>query len=584
MTTKADLLIRGGLIVDGTGAEPHVGDVALLGDRIVQVGGTFIGTAAETIDASGLVVTPGFVDIHTHYDGQAIWSDTLSPSSSHGVTTVVLGNCGVGFAPCRKQDHEALIRLMEGVEDIPGVVMAEGLPWDWETFPQYLDALAARQRDIDVACLLPHSPLRVWVMGERAIAREEATEADLAAMRDIAREALEAGAIGFATSRLNIHRTKAGELIPTFGADTHELVAITEALKEAGTGVFQAVLDAPFQSWDEEMARLVEVTRASSRPSTFTVGLVNSGPRNWEEALAKVDEARAEGMEIWPQILPRPIGLISGWALSTHPFCLCPSYQPIAGLPLEEQLPHLADPAFRAKLISEMPQPGHPLAMLTRIWDWMFPFGDPPQYEPSSDQSIAALARAQGRTCEEVAYDVLMERGGNGMILNTLGNFHEGKLDALLELVRRPDTVIGLGDGGAHYAAICDASYPTFMLTYWVRDRAGERMSLAETVEMLAARPAKVMGLGDRGVLRAGMKADVNVIDMAALELHAPVVRHDLPGGGRRLDQTARGYVATVVSGKVIRRDDQPTGTLPGKVVRGARKVHAVPEEVATTA
>ena len=584
MTTKADLLIRGGLIVDGTGGEPHVGDVALLDDRIVQVGGTFTGTAAETIDASGLVVTPGFVDIHTHYDGQAIWSDTLSPSSSHGVTTVVLGNCGVGFAPCRKQDHEALIRLMEGVEDIPGVVMAEGLPWDWETFPQYLDALAARQRDIDVACLLPHSPLRVWVMGERAIAREEATDADLAAMREIAREALDAGAIGFATSRLNIHRTKAGELIPTFGADTRELVAITEALAEAGTGVFQAVLDAPFQSWDEEMDRLIAVTRASGRPSTFTVGLVNSGPRNWEEALAKVDEARGQGMEIWPQVLPRPIGLISGWALSTHPFCLCPSYQPIAGLALEEQLPRLADPAFRAKLLSEMPQEGHPLAMLTRIWDWMFPFGDPPQYEPSADQSIAALARAQGRTCEEVAYDVLMERGGNGMILNTLGNFHEGKLDALLELVRRPDTVMGLGDGGAHYAAICDASYPTFMLTYWVRDRAGERMSLAETVEMLAARPARVVGLEDRGVLLAGMKADVNVIDMAALELHAPVVRHDLPGGGRRLDQTAKGYVATVVSGNVIRRDDQPTGKLPGKVVRGARKDHAVPGLATMTA
>ncbi|MBB4613941.1 N-acyl-D-amino-acid deacylase family protein [Novosphingobium taihuense] len=577
MTAKADLLIRGGMIVDGTGTEPHFGDVVLQGDRIIQVGGSFAGAAAEVIEAEGLVVTPGFVDIHTHYDGQAIWSDTLSPSSSHGVTTAVLGNCGVGFAPCRTADHEALIQLMEGVEDIPGVVMAEGLPWDWETFPQYLDALAARQRDIDVACLLPHSPLRVWVMGERAIAREEATDEDLARMRAIALEALEAGAVGFATSRLNIHRTKAGELIPTFNAETRELLAITGALAEAGTGVFQAVLDAPFQSWEEEMARLLAVTKACGRPSTFTLGLVNSGPRNWEEALDKVDEARAQGMEIWPQVLPRPIGLISGWALSTHPFCLCPSYQPLAALPLEEQLPRLRDPAFRERLIGEMPQEGHPLAMLTRIWDWMFPFGDPPQYEPATDQSIAALARAQGRSPEDVAYDVLMERDGTGMILNTLGNFHEGRLDALLDLVRRPDTVIGLGDGGAHYAAICDASYPTFMLTYWVRDRAGERLSLAETVEMLAARPAKVMGLEDRGLLRVGYKADINVIDLERLTLHAPVIRHDLPGGGRRLDQTATGYCATVVSGQIIRRNDRPTALRPGQVVRGVQKACADP-------
>ncbi|MFN3457990.1 MAG: amidohydrolase family protein, partial [Novosphingobium sp.] len=282
--------------------------------------------------------------------------------------------------------------------------------------------------------------------------------------------------------------------------------------------------------------------------------------------------ARAEGLEIWPQVLPRPIGMVSGWALSTHPFCLCPSYQPLANLPLEQQLPRLRDPAFRAQLIGEMPQEGHPLAMLTRIWDWMFPFGDPPQYEPSADQSIGAMARAQGRSPEEVAYDVLMERDGTGMILNTLGNFHEGRLDALLGLMRREDTVTGLGDGGAHYSAICDASYPTFMLTWWVRDRAGERMTLAEAVQMLSSRPAKVVGLEDRGLLRTGYKADLNVIDIERLTLHGPVIRHDLPGGGRRLDQTASGYRATVVSGQVIRRDDRPTALRPGQVVRGMQK------------
>lgn len=571
----ADLLITGGTIVDGTGGEPFTGDVAIAGDRIAYVGPRFNGTAADTLDATGLVVTPGFVDIHTHYDGQAAWSEEMSPSSSHGVTTVVMGNCGVGFAPCRSEDHDALIRLMEGVEDIPGAVMAEGLSWNWQTFPEYMDALDASPRDIDVACLLPHSPLRVWVMGERALQREAATEADLAAMRKVMTEALEAGAAGFATSRLNFHRTKAGELIPTYGADLAELKAITGAMKDAGTGVFQAVLDIPGVSWEPEVTKLLEVVESCERPTTFTLGLPNDGEPNWPAAYDLVGKANANGAQIWPQILPRPIGMISGWALSTHSFSLCPSYQPLAGLPLEEQLPTLRDPAFRAKLIAEMPDPGNPLAMMTRNWDWTFPFGDPPIYEPTADQSIAAMARAQGRSPEEVVYDVLMENDGTGMIINTLGNFHHGSLDPLLPLMRRPDTVMGLGDGGAHYAAICDASYPTFLLTYWVRDRAGEKLSLAEAVEMLAARPSKVMGLNDRGLLAEGYKADVNVIDVERLRLHKPQIRYDLPGNGRRLDQAATGYVATVVAGKTIRRDDKATGARPGRVVRGTQTAAA---------
>ncbi|MDE2436908.1 MAG: D-aminoacylase [Sphingomonadales bacterium] len=568
---KVDLLIKGGTIADGSGEATFVGDVALAGDRIVHVGGAFSGEAAETIDATGLLVTPGFVDIHTHYDGQAVWSQSLSPSSAHGVTTAVLGNCGVGFAPCRKEDRQALILLMEGVEDIPGAVMAEGLPWDWETFPQYLDALARRPRDIDVACLLPHSPLRVWAMGERAIRREAATADDLARMKATADEALAAGAIGFATSRLNMHRTKAGELIPTYGADVDELCAVGAAMADAGTGVFQAVLDAPFSTWADEMARLVAVAESTGRPATFTLGLSNTGPRVWEPALDAVDAARAKGVEIWPQLLPRPIGMISGWALSTHAFCLCPSYQPLANLPLEQQLPALRDPAMRARLLAELPTEGHPLAALTRNWDWMFPFGDPPIYEPSADTSIGALARAQGRTPQEVTYDLLMENDGQGMILNTLGNFNEGSFDAMLPLLRRPDVSIGLGDGGAHYGAICDASYPTSLLSYWVRDRKGERLSVAEAVEMLTSRPARVMRLEDRGLLKPGYKADLNVIDMERLTLHGPELRHDLPGGGRRLYQEATGYVATIVNGRVIRRMDTETGEHPGRVVRGAQ-------------
>ncbi|MEO0030294.1 MAG: hypothetical protein RIS94_52 [Pseudomonadota bacterium] len=577
---KADLLIRGGTIVDGSGREPYVGDVALAGDRVIFTGACFPGEILDSIDATGLFVTPGFVDIHTHYDGQAIWSEELSPSSSHGVTTVVVGNCGVGFAPCRAQDHEALIRVMEGVEDIPGVVMAEGLPWDWETFPEYLAALERRPRDIDVAALLPHSPLRVYAMGERGVRRETASPEDLARMKAIAREAIEAGAIGFATSRLLIHRTKTGEQIPTYAADDAELKAIAGALEEAGKGVLQMVLDVPAAAWPEEIAHLVGLVESCGRPATFTFATSNTGAPVWDAALTAVDAANARGLKIAPQILPRPVGMISGWALSTHPFCLCPEYASIAHLPLATQLDRLRDPAFRERLIAQKPAEGHPLAMMTRNWDWMFPFGDPPQYEPAAETSIGAQARAQGRSPEEIAYDVLMARDGQGLILNTLGNFHEGRLDSLLPLMRREDTVMGLGDGGAHYGAICDASYPSFLLTYWVRDREGERLTLAEAVRALSAKPARVMGLEDRGLLAPGYKADINVIDMAALALHAPIIRHDLPGGGRRLDQGATGYVATICNGAVIRRNDRPTGARPGRVVRGgqpAPREHALP-------
>lgn len=570
MTDTYDLLVRGGTIVDGSGTSPFEGDVAIRGDRIVAIG-RIDGTAAEEIDATGLIVTPGFVDIHTHYDGQAIWSERLSPSSSHGVTTVVVGNCGVGFAPCRAEDHEMLIRVMEGVEDIPGVVMAEGLPWDWETFPQYLDALEARKRDIDVGAYLPHSPLRVYVMGKRGADREVATEADLARMRVLSREAIEAGALGIASSRLFMHRTKAGEQIPSFEASDEELKAIAGGMKDAGSGIVQLVLDAPHATWKEEMEHLVAVVESCGRPATFTLGTANRGEPIWMDAMDRVSEANAKGASIKAQVLPRPIGLIAGFDLSTNPFCLCPSYQPLAGLPFAERIARLRDPAMRATLLAEQPEEGNPLAMVARNWDWMFPLSDPPNYEPPLETSIAAQARARGCAPEEIAYDYLMGDGGRAMLYNTLGNFHEGRLDAVYDLMVHPDAVVGLGDGGAHYGAICDASYPTFLLTYWTQDRKGPRLSLAQAVRALAGAPADAVELRDRGRIGIGYKADINVIDLDGLQLHAPEIRHDLPGGGRRLDQRATGYRATIVSGQVIRRDDEPTGRLPGRVVRGRR-------------
>ncbi len=569
-----DLVVRGGTIIDGSGGAPFAGDIAIRGDRIVAVGDC-PGATTETVDASGKFVTPGFVDVHTHYDGQAIWSEELSPSSSHGVTTVVMGNCGVGFAPCRKEDHATLIKVMEGVEDIPGVVMAEGLPWDWETFPEYLDALDSRRRDIDVAAYLPHSPLRVYAMGARGAQREPATAEDLARMQSIAREAMEAGALGFATSRLMIHKTMDGQHIPSFEADNAELVAIAQALKDTGKGVVQMVLNL-YSGWDAELSHLIKVVESSGRPATFTYAVANTGPVTPDTDLALVNAANAAGAKISPQILPRPIGIVAGFDLSTHPFCLCPSYLPIANLPLEQQLEHLRDPEFRARLIAEVPEEGHPLAQLSRNWDWLFPLSDPPNYEPAPETSVGAQARAQGRSPEDVAMDLLMNGGdGQGMLYNALGNFNNGKLDALYDLMQRDDVVLGLGDGGAHYGAICDASYPTFLLTYWTRDRDGPRLDWAKAIRALSATPAEAVGLHDRGRLAPGYKADLNVIDAQRLALHRPVVKRDLPGGGRRLDQGATGFAATVVSGQIIRRDDRPTGARPGRLVRGSQAVAA---------
>jgi N-acyl-D-amino-acid deacylase len=564
-----DLVIRGGTIADGTGRELIIADVAIKDGRIAAIG-QGVAEGREEINATGRIVTPGFVDVHTHYDGQAIWGEELAPSSAHGVTTVVMGNCGVGFAPCRKHDRDMLINVMEGVEDIPGVVMTEGLPWDWETFPQYLDRLEAGRRDIDVAAYIPHSPLRVYVMGERGARRESANEDDLARMRALTKEAIEAGALGFATSRLSIHRTADGGSIPTFEADVAELKAICAGMADAGAGTFQIVLDA-FVGWDKEYAVIDAVVEATGRPATFTLASGNDAPPRWRNVLRLMEASTEKGAKVTAQVMPRPIGLIAGLELTVHPFVLCPSWARIADLPLAEKVAAMQEPELRKALLSEEFGEGHPFNALARNWEWMFPLDSPPDYAPPKSSSMADQARARGCTPQEVAYERLLATDGKGLFLAALGNFENASLDSAHEMLAHPHCVPALGDGGAHYGAICDASYSTFLLKHFVRDRRDGGFGLSEAVHMLTQKSALAVGLADRGTLKVGAKADINVIDMDRLELHLPEIVRDLPAGGRRLHQRATGYDATIVSGEIIRRFDESTGARPGRLVRGAQ-------------
>ena len=564
-----DLIIRNGTIVDGLGGEPYVGDVAL-SDGVIAAIGAVDGTATREIDATGLLVTPGFVDLHTHYDGQAIWSDRMTPSSAHGVTTAVMGNCGVGFAPCRPDDHDTLVDLMAGVEDIPGVVMVDGLPWTWETFPEFLDALDARHRDIDVASLLPHSPLRVYVMGRRGVDREPATAEDLALMRKLAAEAVEVGALGFASSRLTLHKSESGQPIPSFEAGRDEIEAIARGVKDAGGGLIQFVPDLVAGDYGPALQTVFDVAEDVGLPVTFTLAIGNAGDPFFLDGLNLVEKSNAAGGDVTAQVFPRPIGLVIGLELSGNPFVTYPSYRAIADLPLAERVAEMRKPEVRERILADKPgSGGHPLMFAAQAFEWMFPLVDPPNYEPPRSESIASRAAARGVSPLEEAYDRLLDDDGHAMLLITLANFRDASLDAVAELFHREDVVLGLGDGGAHYGMICDASFPTYMLAHWARDRASGRLSVAEAVRELTSAPARVAGLGDRGRIAVGYKADLNVVDHAAVRLHKPVVARDLPGGGRRLDQTADGYVATVVSGEVIAERGVPTTARPGRLVRG---------------
>ena len=565
-----DLVIRGGTVVDGNGGEPFVADVGLR-DGLIAAVGAIPEQGREEIDASGLLVTPGWVDIHTHYDGQATWTERLTPSSLHGSTTVVMGNCGVGFAPVRVTDHDTLVRLMEGVEDIPGTALHAGLSWNWESFAQYMDAVDALPHDIDVAAQAPHGALRVYVMGQRGADREDATPDEIAQMKALAREAIEAGALGFSTTRTMVHRTADGDLTPTIGAADAEMIAIAEGLAEAGAGVLQWVSD--FREMEHEFSLIKQLTRISGRPLSFSMVQADVVPDQWRELMARLDAAVEEGLPIRAQVQGRPVGLMLGLQGSAHPFITRPSYMALADLPYSERAAAMRDPETRARILSEAPEKGHPfINSLAGAWHKMFELGTPPNYEPAPETSIAARAKRDGVTPDAIVYDLLTEGDGSGFLFFAMHNYTEGSLDNALTMIKNPNTLFGLSDGGAHVGAICDVSVPTYMLSHWCRDRTrGEKLNLPFVVRSQTRDTAEAVGLLDRGVVAQGYKADLNIIDMARLQLKSPHMIYDLPAGARRLMQEAEGYVATLVSGQVVYREGEHTGALPGRLVRGGQ-------------
>jgi N-acyl-D-aspartate/D-glutamate deacylase len=556
-----DLVIRNATLVDGTGAAPRPADIAVDGDRITEVTAAgAAGTAHRTIDAEGAVVTPGFVDVHAHYDGQATWDSVMSPSSWHGVTTVVMGNCGVGFAPVRSGDRDTLIELMEGVEDIPGTALHEGLSWDWESFPEYLDALDRRPRDIDVAAQLPHGALRLFVMGERGARRDEATADDIAEMARLAREAVEAGAIGFTTSRTRNHRTSTGDWTPTLTAAADELAGIASGLGDAGKGVLEVVSD--FADEDIELANVLGMAEVSRRPLSISVVQHGFRPGSWRRLLDEIAAANARGLQVTAQVAARPVGVILGLRTTMHPLGSSATARQ-TGADVET----LRRDEVRAAVLAELADQPSRFG-----WDNVFCLGDPPDNEPAPDTSVAAQAARAGVAPEAFVYDLLTAGAGDALLYVPFLNYVDGHLDAVREMLTDPHAVLGLADGGAHVGTICDASFPTTMLTHWVRDRTrGERLPIEHAVAMQTSRTARMVGFGDRGVVAPGYRADLNVIDVEHLALHPPTISYDLPAGGRRLLQRADGYLHTFVAGTETYASGEHTGALPGRLVRGSR-------------
>ena len=563
------VLVHGGLLVDGTGSEPREADVEIVDGRITRVGQITPGRH-EMIDARGCIVTPGFVDIHTHYDGHVMWDTSLAPTSMHGVTSAVMGNCGVGFAPCNPEHREMLVELMEAIEDIPEAVLNAGLPWNWRSFPDYLEVLASKHFDIDVAAQVPHGALRVNVMGERAVRREVSTDEDRAEMQRLVREAVRAGAVGFSSSRIRAHKTRSGNFTPDYLAAEDELLAIAMGLKLEGKGVLQFVTDISDQHEPgvAEFNILRRLVQKSGRPLSLNITQREIDPDGWKRLMAMIGEANNQGISIKGQIMGRPIGLVLGFELTQNPFMAYPSFEALAKLPFADKVRRLADPAVRRSILAEQandPELGGRVAAFDRL----FEVDDNPDYEPPTESSIAARARHSGIGAAAYAYDVLMKNGGHGLLYRPVLNYAAGNLDAVHEMLTDPNGVPGLSDGGAHCGMTCDSSITTFNLAYWTRDRKlGPRLSLAKVVKGHTADTAAVMGFRDRGLIAPGMKGDVNVIDYDRLRLYPVEVVYDMPAGGRRLVQRATGYKATLVSGVPIVRDDQHTGARPGRLVR----------------
>ncbi|MFI5320418.1 MAG: amidohydrolase family protein [Myxococcota bacterium] len=575
-----DLVIRGGTIVDGTGAPPREADLAVDGGKIAALGDV-AQRGREEIDARGKLVTPGFVDIHTHYDGQATWDPLLTPSCWHGVTTLVMGNCGVGFAPVRPGKQDFLIGLMEGVEDIPGTALHEGIAWEWETFPQFLDALARRRYALDIATQVPHGPVRAYVMGERGAKNEPANADDVREMAAIVREAIEAGALGFSMSRTLMHRAIDGEVVPGTHASEDEIFGICRELGKLGKGIIElapaGVMGEDLAAPDKEVSWMRRISRETGRPVSFALSQHEVEPAQYRHVLELCRAANEQGARLTPQVGSRPTMLLIGHQ-TFHPFSHRPTYKRLAALPLAERVAKLREPAIRAQILAERPPADgdRGVAIVTQLiatgLHKIFPLGDPPDYEPGPENSILAIAERERRDPYEVLYDKMLELGGRQLLMLAILSYHDGDLEALREMLEHSDSAFGLGDGGAHCGAVCDATMTTFLLKHWARDRArGPRLPLEWVVRKMTRDTAHLYGLRDRGVLAPGLRADANVIDFAQLELALPEVAHDLPAGARRLIQRARGYAATIVSGEVTFREGEHTGALPGRLVRGAR-------------
>ena len=564
--SEFDLVVRGGTVADGTGEALRTADVAVRDGLVVAVG-RVDGAGRREIDADGALVTPGLVDIHTHYDGQATWTADLTPSVSHGVTTVVMSNCGVGFAPVRPGDQQRLIELMEGVEDIPGTALHEGLPWDWASFPEFLDSLDRRPHDIDVAAQIPHGPLRLFVMGERGAAREPATPDEIAEMGRLAAEAVRSGALGFTTSRTLNHRTSRGEPTPTLTAARAELVGIAGAIGETGAGVLQLITD--FPDFDDEVGTMRAMVEASGRPLSVSLMQIHARPDAWREVLAAITAANDDGLVMRAQVATRAIGIVVGLQATINPLAKCPGFAAVAGRPVAEQAALLADPVLRAAILAEYPTATRGL---TDNLDRTFVLADPPDYEPEPSQSVSARAAREGVLPEELLYDLLRSDEGRCLLYVPIINFADGDLRAVAETGHGVGVVEHLGDGGAHVGIISDGSFPTTLLSHWGRDRtAGPRFALEWLVRRHTQDTARAVGLLDRGVLAPGYKADINVIDFDALGPCAPRMVYDLPAGGRRLLQPATGYLHTLVSGTPVQSAGARTGEAPGRLVRGAQ-------------